>query len=199
MDFIGLFKGMARDDETNRFQITILINEDDDTVVNAVEELYSLGAKLRVHIAKWRKKRSLDANSYMWALLTKMATALDSSKEEVYEEMLKSYGVLKYDEHFQPSKMKLSYDEDPRQKPGHWMFNRDLELYDGDGNPFYFKEYIEIKGSSEYDTAEMTHLLDGIIYEAKGLGIKTEPENEYQAMLNEYAEEYAKAHKYHYR
>ncbi len=36
-----------------------------------------------------------------------------------------------------------------------------------------FTHYRVFKGSSEYDTREMSILIDGIVYEAKNLGIET--------------------------
>ena len=47
---------------------------------------------LTVDISQQRKKRSLDANSYAWVLITKIADVLRTSKEELYIEMLKRYG-----------------------------------------------------------------------------------------------------------
>ena len=43
-----------------------------------------------------------------------------------------------------------------------------------------------IKGSSEYDTKEMSSFIDGIISEAKGLGIETLPPEELERMMKDY-------------
>lgn len=45
-----------------------------------------------VKITKHREKRSLNANSYLWKLVTEIGNALSKSKEEVYLQMLIDYG-----------------------------------------------------------------------------------------------------------
>ncbi|MEG2189502.1 MAG: hypothetical protein RRY08_06680, partial [Christensenella sp.] len=45
-----------------------------------------------------------------------------------------------------------------------------------------FSHYRTIKGSSEYDKKEMSRLIDGIVYEAKQLGIETFPPQKIKAM-----------------
>jgi hypothetical protein len=40
-----------------------------------------------------------------------------------------------------------------------------------------------IKGSSEYDTKEMSRFIDGIVAEAKELGIETLPPAELETMM----------------
>ena len=50
--------------------------------------------KLSIKVVKYRKKRSLDANAYMWVLLSKIAEVIHSNKDDVYIEMLSRYGVL---------------------------------------------------------------------------------------------------------
>ena len=41
-----------------------------------------------------------------------------------------------------------------------------------------FKHYKVYKGSSEFDTREMSIFIDGIVYEAEELGIQTMTPNE---------------------
>ena len=57
---------------------------------------------------------------------------------------------------------------------GHWMPIR------SNGT---FNAYAMIKGSSEYDTKEMSHFIDGIVAEAKELGIETLPPDELESMM----------------
>ena len=47
---------------------------------------------LEITIKPYRKKRSLDSNSYCWVLLGKIADKLRAGKDEVYLTMLKRYG-----------------------------------------------------------------------------------------------------------
>ena len=43
-------------------------------------------------IKEYHKKRSLNSNSYCWALIGKIADVLRASKEEIYIQMLEDYG-----------------------------------------------------------------------------------------------------------
>ena len=109
-----------------------------------------------------REKRSLNANAYAWSLMGKIADAVRSSKDEVYLEMLNRYG--------QRTVVSVRSDIDVR---GFFKYYQPYATgYVGDTE---FTHYLVFKGSSEYDTKEMSVLIDGIISEAKDLGIETLP------------------------
>lgn len=119
-----------------------------------------LGKELRVKLTKWSEKRSLDANAYLWVLVTELAKVLKTSKEEMYEVLLQRYPV--FDD---PAiVMTVKADVDMDKIGGHWFFYKEKGA---------FKSYIRIKGSSEYDTKEMAHFLDMVIEDAKAEGIET--------------------------
>ena len=112
-------------------------------------------------IRPYRPKRSLNANSYAWLLIGRIADALRTDKDAVYLEMLKRYGqseivsvlssinVSGYFKHFECIGESYLYGKK-------------------------FSHYKIFKGSSEYDSREMAVLIDGIISEAKEMGIETE-------------------------
>jgi hypothetical protein len=139
-----------------------------------VDEVNSLmGEKLNVEAKKWRKKRSLDSNGYLWVLCTEIANVIDSSKDEVYEEMLQKYGVLYRDEDGEYITITLKSSIDISKVDGHW------KMYKSNGN---FTAYLMIKGTSEYDTAEMSRFLGMVVEEAKELGIETATPDEIAKM-----------------
>lgn len=120
-------------------------------------------------IKQHREKRSLNANSYAWALIGKIANETNLTKDAVYLHILRIYGqsevvsvrseinVEGYFKYYEPF--------------GHSMLN---------GTDFtHYKVY---KGSSEYDSKEMSILIDGIISEAEELGIETLPPHEIQRL-----------------
>lgn len=131
-----------------------------------------LGMELCVKISKYREKRSLDANAYAWVLMDKIAQAINSSKDEVYEEMLKRYGTYFKDEQGYVV-ITLKSSVDVSKLDGHWRFVKEVNG---------FKSYMMIKGSSQYDTAEMSRFIDGIVSEAKGLNIQTETPDEIERL-----------------
>jgi hypothetical protein len=51
--------------------------------------------QLDVILKKHSDKRSLDANAYYWKLLGELAKALQTSNEELHNQLLDSYGTLR--------------------------------------------------------------------------------------------------------
>lgn len=128
-------------------------------------------------IKEKKDKRSLNSNSYCWKLCTLIAEETGTSKEEIYLQMLKDYGVSMLVP-LSPNKTLEGY-------------SKYYELVDSDylnGKPCnWYKIY---KGSSTYDTREMSRLIEGIVYEAKNLGIPTLEEYKLKRMIEEWEERY---------
>ena len=161
MECTGKLHSVNRDWVSGKIIISFELNEEPTEAINSITSC----EKLSITAKKYRAKRSLDANAYCWAIITKIANHPDirSSKEEVYEEMLQKYGELYQDEEgYIVGTYKT--DTDMSKVPGHWKF------YKSNGK---FNSYLMIKGSSEYDTSEMAHFIDCIVGEAKELGIET--------------------------
>ena len=133
---------------------------------------------LRIKAVKYRQKRSLDANAYAWVLMTKIANHQDiaSSKEEVYEQMLQKYGTF-YEDEGGYITITVKKTVDMAKVSGHWKHIKD------NGN---FASYLMIKGSSEYNTAEMSRFIDRIVEEAQELGIETATPDELERMKQEW-------------
>lgn len=130
-------------------------------------------AELDISIKKRVAPRSLNANNYAWSLIEKLAEALTSDKESVYEEMLRRYGTGEtyMDEAGNECKVIFSLREGipPSMVSRHYA-----EIGQGyiDGKKFI--HYRAIKGTSEYSTKEMSVFLDGVVSECKELGIETD-------------------------
>lgn len=128
-------------------------------------------------IAAYHPKRSLAANNYAWVLITRIAEAMTppQSKEAVYLEMLKRYGQSEF--------ISVVSGIDIR---GYFKYFEEYGKGHVDGREFtHYKIY---KGSSEFDAREMNILLEGIIQEAKELGIETITPQEKERMLMEMGE-----------
>lgn len=114
----------------------------------------------KFEVKEYHEKRSLSANAYAWALIVKIADALRKSKEDVYFQMLKDYGQSEF----------VSVRSDINVK-GYFKYYEEYGTGHVGGKEFtHYKVY---KGSSEYDSREMSVLIDGIIQEAQQLGIET--------------------------
>lgn len=126
-----------------------------------------------VKIDKHREKRSLNANAYLWKLVTEIGNILNKSKEEVYLQMLIDYGQ---------SEM-ISILSEINVK-GYFKYYKlaGTSLLNGKE----FNHYKIYKGSSEYNTKEMSILLEGAVQEAKNLGIKTKEDYEIEKLIEEW-------------
>jgi hypothetical protein len=130
-------------------------------------------------IKQHRPKRSLNANNYMWALLTEIAEVLSKeyprAPEEIYFEMLKKYGV----------RTTISIIAD-----GTEIFEQSYPYTErfGDStlNGKQFFHYHIWKGSSQYDTKEMSRLIDGVVSEAQELKIETATPEELSRLKGEW-------------
>jgi hypothetical protein len=131
---------------------------------------------LAVEISKQKKKRSLDANSYAWVLITKIADTLRTSKEELYIEMLKRYGQR------EKELISIIDDEKALEMIHKALNNHCCVVGEGSINGKQFKHLAVLIGSSQYDTRQMAILIDGIVSEAKGLDIETLTPKELQEL-----------------
>ena len=97
-------------------------------------------------------------------------------KEEVYYSMLKHYG--------QSEVVSMLSIVEPE---GYFKYYEDIGK--GYVNDKEFTHYRVFKGSSEYDTREMSILLDGIIHEAEQIGIHTITPKEAEKMKERWGNE----------
>lgn len=120
--------------------------------------------RISVTIAK-AGKRSLDANSYHWVLVGKMATVLHTDSTSVHYQLMLDYGTNLTDEDDVPVVALLPSYVDPTKLDG--FYGRLLGERDG------LKRYLLIKPSRYYTKAEMARLLNGTVQAAKDLDIET--------------------------
>lgn len=120
-------------------------------------------------IKEHKIRRSLNANAYAWALIGKIADRLRADKNDIYLLMLKRYG--------QSEMVSVVSSIDVR---GYFKY------YSEAGRTFLqgkeFIHYRVYKGSSEMTSQEMAILIDGIVDEAKGMGIDTATPDELERM-----------------
>lgn len=119
-------------------------------------------------LRRQRKKRSLDANAYCWVLLGKLSETLRLPPEEVYRQYIPDIGgnytvvPVREDRVEQWDKLwcgghlgRSTVDAGPcRKLPG-------------------YRNVMSYIGSSDYDTAQMSRLIDLIVQDCKDQGIET--------------------------
>lgn len=148
-------------------KITFAVNERND-LLQGYDLLKSFDV-LTITAKPYRKRRSLNANAYAWKLITDIADVLHAPKDSIYLRMLQRYGQ---------SELVSVVADVP--------FSAYVKYYEEAGestlNGKRFKHYRIYKGSSEFDTWEMSRLIDGIVAEAKELNIPTEPPEELERL-----------------
>lgn len=155
----------------NQMKLLITLELNENVEISEIAET----EKLAIEIKKYREKRSLDANAYMWVLLEKIAEVLNTSKDELYLEMLGRYGV------FTHIVVRPTAVNEMKEK---WRVVKELGEVEVNGQKgIQLQVYF---GSSTYNTKEMSVLLNGIVDEAKSIGIETLDEQEVKRMCEKW-------------
>lgn len=145
------------------------------------------GKAVEISIKEKKARRSLDANAYYWVLLGKLADKLRYSKPYMHNLMLKRYGQdLVIDG-------KLAYVVLPEteeatkkvEEAETFHLRPTSETRDGKDGKTY-RTYILLRGSHEYNTAEMAILIEGIVSECKEHDIETMTPEELERMMKAY-------------
>ena len=160
MEFTGQIKSINNDFIYGNTEITFTVNEK-QTILPEYENLKDCN-KLKIEVSKYRNRRSKDANAYLWVLLQKMAEVLKSDKWTLYLQMLKKYGQFTY------IVVKPNVVDAVRAQ---WRECEELGEITINGTKGI--QLLCYFGSSNYDTKEMSELIDGVVREAQDLGIDT--------------------------
>lgn len=132
---------------------------------------------------KKRKKRSLQANAYFHVLCQKVAEATEQSTTEVKNQIISDYGQVDKD----CGEIILRDDID-------WRKLETLHVHPTTAtrtldNGKLYRVYYIMRGSHTYDTKEMSILIDGIVQEAKAVGVETLTPAELEQMIGRWKPE----------
>ncbi len=165
-------------DEHGKPELTLSLTCTRQEIMPEIQECKDILAKgklLAVEIKKQTNRRSLDANAYMWVLLSKLAAALHTTKDELYLTILERYGV------FTHIVVKPNVVDRVKQE---WRTVRELgEVTIKGQTGIQLQCYF---GSSTYDTTEMARLIDGVVSECKEADIETLPPQELALLKQEW-------------
>ena len=127
--------------------------------------------------AKKKRKRSLDANAYLWVLLSKLAVVLETTKEELYRLYIRRMGIFK-DYHLTEDEAK-SFQVAWSMLGTGWLTEQ--VDFTHDGERFVIRAYY---GSSRYNTKQMSRLIDEVVRDCKAQGIETMTSDELSVLLD---------------
>lgn len=173
MRITGRIVGESIDFRTGKACLTLEVNERNDFEA-LVDEMRDKD-KLSIEVKPFRQHRSLNANAYAWLIIGKIADVLRAGKDEIYFRLLKRYGqseLISVLSHVPIGNYIKYYEEAGESK----LNGKD------------FTHYRVYKGSSEFDSREMSIFIDGVVSEAKELGIQTETPNQIAEMKARWGE-----------
>ena len=134
-------------------------------------------AEYTVSIKRRKKKRSLDANAYMWVLLKELAFKVENSPIELYKYYVRGFGqyyVIPVREDALDAFSKV------------WSSHGIAWFVDDVGPCRRTAGYHNVKayyGTSEYDTKSMSRLIDEVVLDCKAQGIETMSKKEIDNLL----------------
>lgn len=136
-------------------------------------------SEVDITVKKHREKRSRDANAYAWVLIDKIAEKRNMSKTEVYRNAIRDIGGVSDIICIQNKAKKTMIDIWTRNGIG-WQVDEMPSKLDGCTN------LILYKGSSVYDSRQMSALIDSLVQDAQSIGIETKPQEEIDSLLRSY-------------
>ena len=146
------------------------------------DELYSC-EKLSIKIDKYRPKRSLNANSYLWVLCEKLADKLSEdgiphSKVDIYQKAIKERGIYR-----EQGDLPIDFAKTSRhawEMLGVGWVTEQVD-FEPDGDHVVVRYYY---GTSTYNSKQMCRVIDWLLEECRQYDIPTKSQAEIDSLLN---------------
>ena len=170
----GTLHSLQVDFKTKKQIVSFKIDNDFAETFDRFGDKY-LDIEIKIH----RNKRSRNANDLCWTLCERIAQEIHLTKEDVYREAVRRVGVWEA----------MPIREDAVKRWTEIWGSRGLgwiaEVVD-DSKIKGYKLVHSYYGSSTYNSAEMSRLINFLIDEAKEIGIPTEPPALVSLLLEEW-------------
>ena len=164
MKITGKISDISFDFTTGKPKVTLLINEKSQ-FLDGVDELKDCD-KLTVEIKKFRPRRALDANAYCWLLIGKLAENQNLSVDEIYRHYIRDVGGNSEVVCVKNSAVERLKEGWGKNGLG-WVTDTLPSKIEG------CTCVVLYYGSSTYDTAQMSRLIELIVQDCKALDIET--------------------------
>lgn len=174
MELRGEIKGISSTFPERKIRLELEVNGN----LEDIEKIK--GKDLTISLSRYRKKRSLDANAFLWKCLGDMAAALGMTAMDMYLDSLERYGKFIYIQ-----TVESGYKEVQRV----WRHTKIVGDFIG-VNPITGEKekYLEVLcyfGSSTYDSKEFSVLLNGVIEDMAELGLERPTDEHLKAIIEE--------------
>lgn len=125
-----------------------------------------------IEIREKVQKRSLDQNAMYWSILGQVAKATGISNARCHNMMLRDYGQpLIIDGKYLAVKVRDTDEAEERLIESETEHLKPTSRTETGSDGKEYRYYYIIRGSSTYDTKEMTRMIEGIKEEARQLGL----------------------------
>lgn len=165
----------------NRFIATFEVDLN-NLSTDELNGLKSAKNALKIDISEIREQRSKNANAYFHKLVAKIAEKMHISNDECKVMMNLRYGTPATDKAGKEVVVKMPESVDISQFYDYAKF-----IGDKTENGLKLCYYLFYKQTHTLDTKEMAKLIDGVVFEAKELGIQTLDELELQGLIERWA------------
>lgn len=146
------------------------------------------GKEINLIIEAFRNHRSRAANNYCWALIDKLAIEVGEPSLDVYRHYIREVGVCKV---FDISENAIDTFEHSWKMHGDGWVCDVLDYGQVEG----FRTIHAFFGSSTYNTAQMSRLIDSIVEDCKKYGIETRTPDEIAIMKEKWKPDAVKGDK----
>lgn len=166
---IGLFKAKLNTLAYSPDGIPMLmlnVDKDSRTAIKQIVDELENDSIYSFEVSKPSKRKTLDQNSYLWVLCDRIAQRIHTAKEEVYRGVIRDVGI-----HDILCIQNIAVDRfcDNWSKKGlGWFCETTASKHPNCTNVICYY------GTSCYDRADMSRVIDEIVTEAKRLNISTE-------------------------
>lgn len=174
---IGRIRDFTRDILTRK---QILSLEVEGELSELIEQLKD--ETLSIEIKKYRRKRSLTANGYYWALVHKISEKNGVSDAWTHNLYLRDCHCL---EKVDGTTIAVTI-PDTDEAEIDVMNKTDIHLIPTSKVEQGLRYYLLLRGSSDFDSLEFSRLVDFAVQDAKALGIETITEEEQRKLIELY-------------
>ena len=149
------------------------------TAAEIIQYLFEQDKTKRWDIKEHKEKRSLDANAYFHVLCDKLRQKLGISMARCKNHLIADYGQIQYLPDGAPMIYKTNAPEEYMLEL-ETIHTKCVKVAEENGKEVFF--YRLYRGSHEYDTKEMSQLIDGTVQECKAVGIEVATPDEIARM-----------------
>lgn len=151
------------------FKVTFAVDDEEIDNLYALANMIQDGKEYDLIVRKKTKKRTTDANAYAWKLISLISAEVGLPPIEVYQQQILNMYTYR-DALIKDSDIEMEI-SDWRQQGVGWL----CEVVGPSREHKGYSWVRKYKGSSTFSSEEMSRFIDNIIFEAKELGIQTEP------------------------